>query len=87
MKLRVNITQFSSVFSCFFCEVQYFPQLPIPTGSGIAQWYNARLRAGWSGSSSAGRGWEFFTSLPYPDRLWNPPSLLSIEYHGPFPCG
>jgi hypothetical protein len=25
------------------------------------------------GVSSPGRGWEFFSSTPWPDRLWNPP--------------
>jgi hypothetical protein len=34
------------------------------------------------GGSSPGRGWKIFSSPPYPDRLWDPPSLLSNEYRG-----
>jgi hypothetical protein len=37
-----------------------------------------RWATGWMiGGSSPGRGWEFFYSLPRPERLWSPPSLLS----------
>jgi hypothetical protein len=38
--------------------------------------------------SSPGRGWEFFSSPPCPDRLWGPLSLLSNGYQGvSFPGG
>jgi len=33
-------------------------------------------KIGWSGLESR-RGWEFFSSTPRPDWLWDPPSLLS----------
>jgi hypothetical protein len=48
-----------------------------------------RLRAGRSGfwGSIPGGGWEFFSSLPRPERLWGPPSLLSNGYQGLFPWG
>jgi hypothetical protein len=34
-------------------------------------------------SSIPGRGWEFFSSPPRPERLWGPPSLLSNGYIRP----
>jgi hypothetical protein len=34
------------------------------------------------GGSSPGWGWEFSSLPPRPDRLWNPPSLLSNGYEG-----
>jgi len=37
--------------------------------------------------SSTGRGWEFFSSLPCPDRVWGSHSLLSSEYQGLFTWG
>jgi hypothetical protein len=43
---------------------------------------------GWMiGGSSPGRGGEFFSSPPRPDRLWGPPSLLSNGYYGLFTEG
>jgi hypothetical protein len=53
--------------------------------AGIAQWYSVGLRAGGSGGSSPGRGCKLFSSLPYLERLWVPPSLLSNGTRGSFP--
>jgi hypothetical protein len=39
------------------------------------------------GGSSPGRGWEFFSSPPPPNRLWNSHSLLSNGYREFFPWG
>jgi len=35
--------------------------------------------------SIPGGGWEFFSSTPCPDRLWDSPSLLPNGYQGFFP--
>jgi hypothetical protein len=37
----------------------------ISRGAGIAQWYSTGLQTGWSGGSSPGKGWEFFSSPPH----------------------
>jgi hypothetical protein len=37
--------------------------------------------------SNSGKGWEFFSSTPCPDRLWGPPSLLLKGYGRLFPWG
>jgi hypothetical protein len=42
---------------------------------GIATGYGLDDRG-----SIPGRGWEFFSSAPRPDRYWGPPSLLSNRY-------
>jgi hypothetical protein len=39
------------------------------------------------GGSSPGKGWEFFSSPPRPDRLWSPRGLVSIGYQGLHPWG
>jgi hypothetical protein len=47
-----------------------------------------RRATGWmTGGSGPDRGWEFFSSLPYPYQLWGPPSLLSNGYEGLLPLG
>jgi hypothetical protein len=37
------------------------------------------------GGSSPGRSWEFFSSPPRPDQLWDPPGVLSNGYQGLLP--
>jgi hypothetical protein len=37
--------------------------------------------------SSPRRDWELFSSPMRPDKLWDPPSLLSNEYQGLSPWG
>jgi hypothetical protein len=47
-----------------------------------------RWAAGWLiGGSSSGWGWEFISSLPRPNRFWNPPSLLSSVFQGALSLG
>jgi len=29
--------------------------------------------------------WEFFSSPPYPDRIWSPPASYPIDTRGSFP--
>jgi hypothetical protein len=44
-----------------------------------------RWATGWMfGGSNPGRGWEFFSSPPHPDQVWNPPIFLSNGYQGLF---
>jgi hypothetical protein len=44
--------------------------------------------AGWMiGGSSTGRGWEFFSSAPNPDRFWGSPSLVSNGLSGSLSLG
>jgi hypothetical protein len=58
---------------------QFFNDVSSAAGSvGIALGY------GLDGSILGG-GWEFFSSLPLPERLWGPPSLISNGYEGFFP--
>jgi hypothetical protein len=49
---------------------------------GIALGYGLDIRG-----SILSRGKRFFSTLQGTDRLWDPPSLLSIGYWGPFPGG
>jgi hypothetical protein len=62
------------------------PRTVLDTGSlsraGIAKWYSAGLWAGRSVGSIPGRFWEIFSSPPYPDRLWDPLSLLTYPFPG-----
>jgi hypothetical protein len=49
----------------------------------VQRWAMGCMIGGWS----TGKGWEFFSSPPRPDRLWGPPSLLSNGYQGIFSGG
>jgi hypothetical protein len=49
----------------------------------IQRWTTGSMIEG----SSPSRGWEVFSSLPRPERLWSPSSLLSNGYQGLFPWG
>jgi hypothetical protein len=51
--------------------------------------HSAGLRAGRSGfwGSIPGGGWKFFSKASRPERLWDPPSLLSNGYQGLFLWG
>jgi hypothetical protein len=40
-----------------------------------------------TGSMCPGRGWNYFSSPPRPDRLWGPPNLLSNGYQRLFLWG
>jgi hypothetical protein len=48
----------------------------------IAQWYRAWLLPRWSGGSSPGRGWEFFSLPPRTNWLWGQPRRLSGSFPG-----
>jgi hypothetical protein len=54
---------------------------------GSSVWRVTRLRAKRPRFDSR-QGWGFFFLFsPRPDRLWDPPRLLSNGYQGPFPRG
>jgi hypothetical protein len=76
-----KVTSSGQIFSKFESETG------VCEGAGTAQWYTARLRTGMIEGLSPGKGWEFFSSPPCPDRLCVPPSLLSNGYQGLFPWG
>jgi hypothetical protein len=52
-------------------------------------WDKSHWATGWMiGASNPEKGWEFFSSLPRPDRLSVAPSPLSNDYQGEsFPGG
>jgi hypothetical protein len=68
-------------YSCYFSSVPH-------TSMNRNSWAVYRWATGWLiDGSSLGRGFEFFSLPPRPDRLWGPPSLLSTGYQGLFPWG
>jgi hypothetical protein len=52
---------------------------------GIALGYGLDDRGSRFQVSILGGGWEFFSSPPRPERLWDPPGLPSLGYKGLFP--
>jgi hypothetical protein len=69
---------------CNHCIIQHFPY------DATFEVYKATKcwTTGWIiGGSGPGRGWEFSSSPPRPDRLWDQPSLLSSGYLGLFLWG
>jgi hypothetical protein len=62
-------------------KVDWFFEICIPKtksrDSSVGKALGYRLDDRGSRGSIPGRGWEFFSSLPRPERLWGSPSLLS----------
>jgi hypothetical protein len=87
---NVILKRFAFVYECFptvelkfpYCFLSKYFELLRYCIIGVTKrnWYSAGLRAGWSGGSCPGRGWEFLFSLSRPDRFWCPPNLLSNGY-------
>jgi hypothetical protein len=77
--MRTRIKQYPVMYNV----IALFFSSPSDIGAGIAQWYSAGLRAGLMiGGSSRGKGWEFFSSQPRPDRHWRSPTLLCNGHQG-----
>jgi len=63
------------------CGEVSFQRQKYVLNSVLQHWATARM----IGGSGSDRGWKFFSSKFCPDRLRNPPSLLSNGYQGFLP--